>query len=402
MSDSIHLWPESPREENGHIRLSARLELGPAREETLWYDVPEEYRSALSDDADPFVVATALRMAQEGRPVRVHGTVSPSLLLNLEEYLSAWSAWRPKRYSSIEITADDERDRQAPKGPIQAICGFSGGVDSSFTAYRHVKGVTTRFPQPLTAGIMVQGFDIPLEEDEMFARAVDKARRQLGSLGLEAIQIATNFRSLNLEWTQTFGAAVASVMMLFGKRFSRGLIAQGVPFKSYRVLVEGSNPLTDPLLSSSGFRVIPDGAGFGRPDKIRVIADWPEAMQELRVCWRGEQKDRNCCECEKCIRNILTFRALGLGLPTCFESDVTDEQIHALGPLKEIIVSVGYTPIAHMAEAHGMGDQSWVRALRSVIRRNRRSALVGRLPGVRRVPPLKRFLKRAVSLRWPL
>ena len=191
--------------------------------------------------------------------------------------------------------ADDEQEREASPGPAQAICGFSGGVDSSFLALRHARGVETRHPEPLRAGVMVHGFDIPLEEEAMFERAASKARRQLDSLGLDLIQVRTNFLSLEIDWTHTFGPALAGILMLFGRRFSRGLIAQGVPFESYRQLVTGSNPITDPLLSSGAFQIVADGAAYARADKIRVIADWPETMRDLRVCWRGEQKDRNCC-----------------------------------------------------------------------------------------------------------
>ena len=396
MISTMHLWPKEACERDGQVFLSAKLEIDAGRQETLWYAIPLEYKGTLSDDADPFVVALALRMAQEGRAVRVHGRVSPSLLKNLETYLGIWSAWKPGRYSPIEIIADDEQDRKKPGGPVQAVCGFSGGIDSSFTAYRHVRGIGTRFPEPLTAGVMVRGFDIPLEENIVFSNACSKARRQLDSLGLELIPVATNFRSLDLDWTHAFGTGVVSIMMLLGGRFTRGLIALGAPVGSYGMMIVGSNPLTDPLLSSNAFQVIPDGAEFDRPDKIRVIADWPEARDMLRVCWAGPHKDRNCCECEKCIRTILSFRALGLGLPPCFEQDVTDHQILELKPLQEFKIAVGYEPIVRTAEQMGKGDASWVQALRGAIERNRRSRRIARIPVLRRFPGIKRRLKRFV------
>ncbi len=392
----IDLHLEDRLIKDGALHAAVTLELSPERRENLWYRIPEDHQESLSDDVDGFVTALALRFAAEGKDVRVHGRVSPSLLRNLESYQAAWQAWVPGLYNRVMITADEERERPAPDGPAQAVCGFSGGVDSSFTAYRHSRGLTTRFPQPLRAGLMVKGFDIPLEQEGMFQRAAEKAKRQLDSLGLEIIPVATNFKELNVKWIHTFGPAVAGLLMLFGNRFCRGLVAQGVPFSSYRHLVEGSNPLTDPLLSSEAFRVLPDGAEFTRPEKIHVLADWPEALEELRVCWRGLEKDRNCCECEKCIRNILTFRVLGFGLPPCFEHDVTDQQILNLGPLKEIIISVGYEPIIRMAEKAGNGEESWVKALRKAIARNRRTARLRATPVLRRIPAVAHRVKSMV------
>ena len=94
-------------------------------------------------------------------------------------------------------------------------------------------------------------------------------------------------------------------------------------------------------------------------------------MSNLRVCLGHNPlvRVRNCCKCEKCIRNILIFRVLGLGLPACFEQDVSDRQI----------LRMSYTTPPRFAnysrileEAHRRGIRaSWVRALRLSILSNR-------------------------------
>ncbi len=158
------------------------------------------------------------------------------------------------------------------------------------------------------------------------------------------------------------------------KRFSVGLIANSAP---YQILVfpwslpYGSNPLTDRLLSSKAFTILDDGAGYYRFEKIQALSGWPEAMSNLRVCLgrNPQARVRNCCKCEKCIRNILIFRVLGLGLPAFFERDVSDRQI----------LSMSYTTPPRFAnygrileEAHRRGIRaSWVRALRLSIILNR-------------------------------
>jgi protein-arginine kinase activator protein McsA len=121
------------------------------------------------------------------------------------------------------------------------------------------------------------------------------------------------------------------------------------------------------MLSSNAFQIVHDGAAFPRLDKMREITKWPEAMQNLRVCWQGNQKDRNCGRCEKCVRTILNFRILGVGLPECFEQDVTDDQIRNIrvtsGPLTEM------ERVLEAAKSAGI-SASWVQALESCIRRN--------------------------------
>ena len=126
--------------------------------------------------------------------------------------------------------------------------------------------------------------------------------------------MATNFQQQPVDWVDAYGAGVASVLSLFQGRFRYGLIAQGVPFGAYRSLVAGSNPLTDPCSQAIRSPSCPTG-GFQRTDKIATLTSWPEGLDDLRVCWRNPVRDENCCVCEKCIRNILSFRALGLDPP---------------------------------------------------------------------------------------
>jgi hypothetical protein len=94
-------------------------------------------------------------------------------------------------------------------------------------------------------------------------------------------------------------------------------------------------------------------------------------MKHLRVCWEGEEKDSNCCVCEKCIRNILTFRAMGLPIPFAFSKDVDDDRIFRLGPIKEFTISIGYNVILDLAEKNGMKDDTWVKSLKKAILRSR-------------------------------
>ena len=128
-------------------------------------------------------------------------------------------------------------------------------------------------------------------------------------------------------------------------------------------------PLTDPLLSSESFRIVHDGAGFTRMEKIETIAEWPEAFAGLRVCWAGRQRDRNCGRCSKCVRTILAIRAVGLPLPPSFEQDATDRQIRGLGRLDRVEQRTQRALLDTVAERGASG--SWVRASRSLYYRSR-------------------------------
>ena len=69
---------------------------------TLWFRVPAQHEPALTAAADPFVVGFLFPCMHWGRPVHVRGTVSPSLLANLELLTQIWHMWRPDLYQPVQ------------------------------------------------------------------------------------------------------------------------------------------------------------------------------------------------------------------------------------------------------------------------------------------------------------
>ena len=369
MTSKIHLWMENRVDKDGFTVARATIEKRNQERIFLWYKVPVEYRHLLTKSCDPFVVGTIFSAMGESLDLIVHGEVSPSLLRNMDEFQEAWMCWLPHRYSKIEITADVEKE-QAKANSDAAIVTFSGGVDSCFTAWRHKKGACGRLKQDLQTGLMIQGFDIPLDQDDVFKRAANKSKTLLNSLDIEMIPMATNFKEIGRLWTDTHGAGIASCLMMLQGGFSKGLIGSSAPYNRLHVPF-GSNPVTDHLFSSDSFRILHDGAAYIRREKIREISEWQEAWKLLRVCYEGTEHDRNCGRCEKCIRTILSFRVMGFGLPECFEQDVKDDQILTLNRLQDNIL---YYLEEILCQARKLSiTESWVNALNKCVKRNRRA-----------------------------
>jgi hypothetical protein len=350
---------------NNTIKLSASIEYTNKKQQHLWYEMPLEYGDKITDKADPFVIATIFLAMETKSKLIVHGEVSQSLIDNLREFQLAWNCWKPHQYYPIEIEADIVTDTEINYSNKQAIAAFSGGVDSCFTVWKNHK--TKQYQ--LEAGIMVHGFDIPLTKKDMFDRAKEKSKLILDDLGLKLIPITTNIRDFNQDWEDIHGAALASCLMLFEKEYNLGLISSSLPYNTLE-LPWGSNPITDHLLSNNNFKIIHYGAGYNRLEKIRNIIDFTVGCDNLRVCWEGENLDKNCGQCEKCIRTILAFRSFKNQLIKCFEQDVNDSQILGINHLKypEIIE---LKSILQQAKNSGISD-SWVSALAQCIINNER------------------------------
>jgi hypothetical protein len=378
MDNAINIWPQAPAAKENAVIASAVLELPDGVRETLWYRFPAEWQPWLSDRADAFLVGTIFPAMAAKVDLHVHGDVSPRLLENLEEYQAVWQCWKPDRYQKVSITADRETETEARIGR-DAILTFSGGVDSSFTLYSHAHKLCGRRNRNIKAGIMVHGFDIPLRQEDMFAGAFAKAEEIIKDVGIPLIPVSTNWRELadfrRLKWDDVHATPVASVLSLFQRRVPYGLLANSY---TYEVLQCGSNPFTDPLLSSANFGIIHDGADHTRLAKASVLAGWEVASRNLRVCFEGPSLDRNCGVCEKCVWTILAFRAVGAGLPKCFDKDITDEQILAIQIPNKPDLDVFQTILEH-AVAHGMASESWVHALQKRLGRFGKRSLGKRL-----------------------
>lgn len=361
----IHLWPDEIRDHNGLTTAGFTLEDTRGARHSLWYRLPTEHKGALTQNCDPFMVAAIFTAMHSPADLVVHGEVSPSLLGNLDEFQTIWSCWLPEKYTKVDIIPDSEREL-SKLGTSSAVAAFSGGIDSSYSVWRYRSGPSGRFRYNLRAGLVLHGFDIQLRHGKTFERAFSKAKIMLDSLGMEPIAMANNLKSLG-HYSDGHGAILASCLMLLQGKYEVGLIASSSTYELMTragALPYGSNILTDELLSSESFTIINDSSGISRLNKIRELTNWPEAMQHLRVCLGRDatQRDHNCCQCLKCIRNIMAFRVQGLGLPPCFEKDISNSQLLRLNYPISYRISY-FESIVQLAEEAGTSD-SWVRALK--------------------------------------
>jgi hypothetical protein len=207
----LHVWPEEPREADGAVTLSARVEGPEGVLDPLWFRLPARFAPRGAPSAEPFVASLVFRAMEHGAELVVHGAVSPSLLANLEEFQQVWSAWRPDLFRRVEIRADVEKE-PAPAAGNGAVCAFTGGVDSAYTVWRHHAGLAGRGRRKIEAAAFVHGFDVPLSQPEAFARAAGRAQATLESVGLELIQVATNQRQFCPRWDETHGAGIAACL----------------------------------------------------------------------------------------------------------------------------------------------------------------------------------------------
>ena len=179
-------------------------------------------------------------------------------------------------------------------------------------------------------------------------------------LGVESFWIRTNSKEVVQEWEDSFAAQLMACLHLFSNRFDAALIGSSEPYDEL-VIPWGSSPITDHLLSGGAMSAIHYGAGYSRTEKIDFLSRFPLAVRNLRVCWQGFDKTKNCGVCEKCIRTRLNFEAVGVSDPACF-SQSFDPTISKKIKVRNSAQLRELESIVSFARRRGIKSQ-WVRDL---------------------------------------
>lgn len=313
---------------------------------------------------DGFVFGTimgAMRLAQD---VRVHGPVSRDALLNLNEFQEAWALWKPQTYKKVQIIPLEIVDSLPRPAKTEAIAAFSGGVDSVFTILRHNRKQLGNASYPLDGCVlMVHGFDVPLDLPQHLDALKNRTKPLLDELNLKLLTIRTNLKAVKLQhWEDSFMPQLACCLHNYSHRFSYGVAGSSEPYDAL-VLPWGSNPATDHLLSGAAMRIVHDGAGYSRTEKVAQIATHKTATRVLKVCWQGHETFKNCGHCEKCIRTQLNFLAAGISHAPCFDLPFDTEKISSV-PLPSDVQYAELLSICKYAEAHGVTGH-WMHMLRA-------------------------------------
>jgi hypothetical protein len=325
--------------------------------------------------ADPFLAAALIPAMRGGTSLQVRGPVSPLLLSAVTRIADVLHVWNPN-FRRIPVDAPTKRSRRhGPDGGVASF--FSGGVDSSYSALRHL--------DEITALIFVHWADPRPRRMKQRTRGVERVREAARDLGKPLIEVRTNLRvfaDVHVSWEEYFhGAALASVALaVLSPRFSKVYIPSTL---SYAKLIPwGSHPLLDPLWSVEETALVHDGCEATRGEKIAYLAERESPLGWLRVCPANTDTAYNCGRCGKCLRTMIGLRLAG-ALERCptLPSELDLKEVARLR-VKDGAVRAILEEFLFMAELGG-ADLAVARALRRCLARDRlRSAI--KLPLLRR------------------
>jgi hypothetical protein len=339
------------------VRLVGRVEYDdrPGRSEDLWWEVPGSHAESLTSSGNPWLVGLTPLASFLGEPLVLPLTVDGLLLRGLGELMAVWQAWF-STMRAVPLLAEAVRDTKVAEGARRTGLFISGGVDSLFSLFhndRHDPGTL-----PVDELIAVHGFDIPLDREAEFERHCRSLRNVAAAAGKSLVTVRTNLRDTRfgqVPWgTVAHGCGLVAAGLSLESRFRRLLVASTNPY--LRLTPWGSHPLTDPLLSTEQTRVVHDGAGLRRWEKLEFLAGFDAALQALHVCYK-DRSDANCGRCEKCLRNMIILEILGvLGRCPSFPGGALDLETVSRILVKEDWQPEFYEELRKFAVSRGRPD----------------------------------------------
>jgi len=326
----------------GRFRISATLELdtqGRVFKATgtpvieLWFDWREDYYCPDTVHIDPFVLVCLPLAMSLGEPLKVEGSVSQDLLVNLLEVMAVYKTFFPKTCDVIDVRAQGVARPLIDTTRVGSF--FSGGVDSLYNIAEMRRLNKVYGSRSVTDLWLVQGMDIALDQDALWeetkARIFDQVRPEDG---LRFVDVRTNARQVHdryVDWRDLgFSCILGGIAKCFAPIVSSALIGS---YARYADLIPHcSSPMVDPLWSWDKQRIRHFSCRVDRQEKIdTVVSETPHLLEGLRVCYKNTKGTYNCGVCEKCMRTQAQLLIGGYqSLVNTFDQPLTAERLERL------------------------------------------------------------------------
>lgn len=323
-------------------RISATLiwEDGDRPSEEVYFETTAEFAEDLYPNPDAWLLCSALAAMRYGeRRIAIDAPISAEIKDGLINSMKCLMSWHGGERRVIPIEAPIQTRDLFPHKSPRAGALFSGGIDALAMVRDNQLNFAPHHPRRIQDGILVYGvLQGENERDSSFQNVVNAVTAMANDAGIELIQLYTNayahFRDLDSDFSfwrfEYHGSFLAAIAHAFAPRLSVASIASTYDFANLEPW--GSHPLLDPLYSTNNLQIRHENAALSRLEKTKLVGEWDIALKQLRVCNEKasyRKGNYNCGNCEKCVRTMTAFLALGMldRVATFKEKNVTKEKL---------------------------------------------------------------------------
>lgn len=307
--------------------------------EEVYFETTAEYAEDLYPNPDSWLLCSALAAMRYGEQrIAIDAPVSAEIKDGLINSMKCLINWHGGDRRVIPIEAPIQTKDLFPHKPFRAGALFSGGIDALAMVRDNQLNFPPHHPRRIQDGILVYGIlQGESERDPSFQNVVDAVTAMANDAGMELIQLYTNayahFRDLDPDFSfwrlEYIGSFLAATVHAFAPRLSVASIASTYDLANLGPW--GSHPLLDPLYSTHNLQIRHENAALSRLEKTKIVGEW-DVVKQLRVCNEKasyREGNYNCGNCEKCVRTMTAFLALGLleRIATFKEKNVTKEKL---------------------------------------------------------------------------
>lgn len=300
---------------NGRTRISQSVGIN----RTLWFEIPAEYESFVSDRSDFAAIALLPAAMIAGVDLHIDYRLTDTVLFNLKELVQPLIRTVYTEWSNVQVSATSNPTASATGSGV--LCGFSAGVDSLSALQGHF------YRRSLPVSLRITHLsNHNVGSYRSVGRAGWSARQKSLShvanrIGLPLVEIDSNLEEFypdEMLFRHVHTMCNGAIAHLLSGGIGTFLYPSGF---SYEQILGGStvaqkdmarlDAILLPLLSSSAVQLISVDPEKSRVDKTTdVIAS--ELSQDLDVC-TSDNPDRiaNCSQCQKCLRTLLTIEIAG-------------------------------------------------------------------------------------------
>lgn len=242
--------------------------------------------------------------AKMGYDLSVEGAVDGRAVANSVSAIGTMAGWWPEDMTDVRLLKPTISAGYSLETRGGVACLASLGLDSFYSMNMRREEITHL--------VILRGFDIRLDNDTLWEKIVTACRVVAAAEGKQLIEVTTSIRDLSdgyVDWGRFHGAAIANVAHLLDGHFSHLIIPSS--FSPDDLMPWGSHPDLDHLWSSASL-TFEHTLDVDRVQKMRAVADDPNAMRYLHVCTKNLDS-YNCGQCEKCIRTMCNAIAAGAG-----------------------------------------------------------------------------------------
>jgi hypothetical protein len=323
------------RQTSGRVRAAATVTFEECSQPRRQVFIETEAAFANDLFANPHAFAVGCLIPAlhfQERRLAIHGPICPMLKEGLETVMALMQHWTAGRMRPLAIEAPLDKFSHRTNTARHAAIFLSGGMDSLAALKRIMDTYATTHPAYPRDALLVHGFDIGgVVERGAKLHVFDRARAAMAPVaaaaGLTLVPVYTNLRHLcddrDLWLNQFFGAVLAAAAHALAARINLAWLASSYDIPHLHPC--GSHPLLDSAYGSSDLDIRHRDVGLSRLEKIKSVAGWEVAFQNVRVCLANVPDRLNCGRCEKCLRTMLELEALGLlGRTDAFAENAVD------------------------------------------------------------------------------